>query len=176
VVVAQRVLAGWSGVAAPVHVRVRFERLLVRRAMDPGCPGGRPTCGSKQTTHGEQISAPPGEWNVYVDAAGVWKTWGRGLLRARDGQVFRGGPAFDLRLAPGRPWRVFVFARECDFGLLGNADGPTQRLRRARPRRSSARSTATMSPGSRCCASPRRPRRSARTASDRGARDRRVRS
>jgi hypothetical protein len=96
--------------------------------MDPGCPGGRPTCGSKQTTHGEQVSAPPGEWNVYVDAAGVWKTWGRGLLRARDGQVFRGGPAFDLRLAPGRPWRVFVFARECDFGLLGNADGPTHAL------------------------------------------------
>ena len=128
VVVAQRVLAGWSGVAAPVHVRVRFERLLVRRGMDPGCPGGRPTCGSKQTTHGEQISAPPGEWNVYVDAAGVWKTWGRGLLRARDGQVFRGGPAFDLRLAPGRPWRVFVFTRECDFGLLGNADGPTHAL------------------------------------------------
>jgi len=128
VVVAQRVLAGWSGAAAPVHVRVRFERLLVRRAMDPGCPGGRPTCGSKQTTHGEQISAPPGEWNVYVDAAGVWKTWGRGLLRARDGQVFRGGPAFDLRLAPGRPWRVFVFTRECDFGVLGNADGPTHAL------------------------------------------------
>ncbi|HMD11043.1 MAG TPA: hypothetical protein VKG90_01805, partial [Marmoricola sp.] len=128
VVVAQRVLAGWSGVAAPVHVRVRFERLLVRRAMDPGCPGGRPTCGSKQTTHGEQVSAPPGEWNVYVDAAGVWKTWGRGLLRARDGQVFRGGPAFDLRLAPGRPWRVFVFTRECDFGSLGNADGATHAM------------------------------------------------
>jgi hypothetical protein len=128
VVVAQRVLARWSGAAAPVHVRLRFERLLVRRAMDPGCPGGRPTCGSKETTHGEQISTPPGEWNVYVDAAGVWKTWGRGLLRAQDGQVFGGGPTFDLRLAPGRPWRVFVFTRECDFGLLGNADGPAHAL------------------------------------------------
>ena len=176
VVVAQRVLAGWSGAAAPVHVRVRFERLLVRRAMDPGCPGGRPTCGSKQTTHGEQISAPPGEWNVYVDAAGVWKTWGRGLLRARDGQVFRGGPTFDLRLARGRPWRVFVFTRECDFGSARQRRRRRRtRWRRARPRRSSARSTATMSPGSRWCASPRRPRRSARTACDRGARDRRVR-
>jgi hypothetical protein len=23
----------------------------------------------------------------------------------------------------GRPWRVLVFTRECDFGSLGNADG-----------------------------------------------------
>ena len=123
VVVAERVLARWSGTPAPAHLRVRFVRLLVRRAMDPGCPGGRTTCGSGQTTHGEQVSAPPGEWNLYVDAAGVWKSWGRGLLRAHDGQVFRGGPAFDLHLARGRPWRVFVFTRECDFGSLGNADG-----------------------------------------------------
>ena len=128
VVVAQRVLARWTGAPAPEHVLVRFVRLLVRRGMDPGCPGGRRTCGSKETTHGEQISTPPGEWNVYVDAAGVWKTWGRGLLRARDGQVFRGGPTFDLRLALGRPWRVFVFTRECDFGVLGNADGPSHAL------------------------------------------------
>jgi hypothetical protein len=128
VVVAQRVLARWTGAAAPEHVRVSFVRLLVRRAMDPGCAGGRKTCGSKETTHGEQVSTPPGEWNVYVDAAGVWKMWGRGLLRARDGQVFRRGPTFDLRLARGRPWRVFVFTRECDFGLLGNADGPSHAL------------------------------------------------
>jgi hypothetical protein len=124
VVVAQRVLARWAGASAPEHVRVRFVRLLVRRGMDPGCPGGRHSCGSKETTHGEQISTAPGEWNVYVDAAGVWKTWGRGLLRARDGQIVRGGPTFDLRLVPGRPWRVFVFTRECDLGILGNADGP----------------------------------------------------
>ena len=128
VVVAQRVLARWAGAPAPEHLRVRFERLLVRRAMDPGCPGGRHTCGSQETTHGEQISTPPGEWNVYVDAAGVWKMWGRGVLRARDGQVFRAGPTLDLRLAPGRPWRIFVFTRECDFGVLGNADGPGHAL------------------------------------------------
>jgi len=29
---------------------------------------------------------------------------------------------------PGRPWRIFVFTRECDFGLLGNADGPAHAL------------------------------------------------
>jgi hypothetical protein len=128
VVVAQRILARWSKLPGLEHVRVRFTRLLVRRAMDPGCPGGRHACGSKETTHGEQISTPPGEWNVYVDAAGLWKTWRQGLLRARDGQTFGGGPTFDLRLVRDRPWRVFVFTRECDFGLLGNADGPGHAL------------------------------------------------
>jgi hypothetical protein len=122
-VVAQRVLARWTKAPRPEHLRVRFLKLLVRRAMDPGCPGARPSCGSLQTTHGEQVSAGPGEWNVYVNAAGVWKMWGSGLLRARDGQVFRGGPSLDVQLARGRPWRVFVFTRECDFGSLGNADG-----------------------------------------------------
>jgi hypothetical protein len=107
---------------------VRFVRLLVRRAMDPGCPGGRTTCDSKETTHGEQVSAGPGEWNVYVDAAGTWRMWGNGLLRARDGEVFRNGPTLDLRLARGQPWRVFVFTRECDFGSLGNADGATHAM------------------------------------------------
>ena len=127
-VIAQRVLARWTRGAPTEHLRVRFVRLLVRRAMDPGCSGGRNTCRSNETTHGEQSTTPPGEWNVYVDAAGVWKMWGNGLLRARDGQVFSGGPTFDLHLARGRPWRVFVFTRECDFGSLGNADGATHAM------------------------------------------------
>jgi hypothetical protein len=127
-VVAGRVLARWTRTAPAEHVRLRFTRLLVRRKMDPGCPGGRATCGSKQTTHGEQVSAGPGEWNVYVDAAGTWRMWGTGLLRARDGQVFRNGPTLDLRLARGRPWRVLVFTRECDFGSLGDADGASHAL------------------------------------------------
>jgi hypothetical protein len=127
-VVAKRVLASWTGTAPADHVRVRFVRLLVRRAMDPGCSNGRPTCASKETTHGEQVSSGPGEWNVYVDAAGTWRMWGSGLLRARDGQVFRNGPTLDLRLAHGKPWRVFVFTRECDFGSLGNADGATHAM------------------------------------------------
>ena len=128
VVVAQRVLVAWTGAAPAARLRVRFERLLVRRAMDPGCPNSRPTCGSKETTHGEQFSSGPGEWNVYVDVAGTWRMWGNGLLRARDGQVFRNGPTLDVRLARGRPWRVFVFTRECDFGSLGNADGATHAM------------------------------------------------
>jgi hypothetical protein len=122
-VVAKRILGGWVGEPRTDHLRVRFTRLLVRRAMDPGCPNGRPTCGSKETTHGEQGSKPPGEWNVYLEAAGKWTTWGNGLLRTHDGQVFRNGPVLDVFVPRGRPWRVFAFTRECDFGSFGNADG-----------------------------------------------------
>jgi hypothetical protein len=121
--VSKRVLAGWTGRPAPERLRVRFTRLLVRRAMDPGCPGGQATCGSKETTHGEQVSAGPGEWNVYLDVGGNWTVWGKGLIRAHDGQVFRNGPSVDLSVAHGKPWRLFVFTRECDFGSLGTADG-----------------------------------------------------
>ena len=119
-VLAKRVLVGTP---KREHFRVRFTRLLVRRAMDPGCPNRRPTCGSKETTHGEQGWKPPGEWNVYLEAAGKWTTWGKGLLRTHDGQVFRNGPALDVYVPRGRPWRIFAFARECDFGSFGNADG-----------------------------------------------------
>jgi hypothetical protein len=121
--VAKRVLVRWSGAKVPEHLRVKFVRLLVRRAMDPGCPNRQVTCGSKESTHGDQTSAPPGEWNVYVDAAGKWAVWGRGLLSARDGDVFRRGPALDVYVPAGAPWRVFVFTRECDFGSFAPADG-----------------------------------------------------
>jgi hypothetical protein len=45
-----------------------------------------------------------------------------------DGQVVRNGPALDVYVPAGRPWRVFAFARECDFGVLGNADGAQHAL------------------------------------------------
>jgi hypothetical protein len=121
--VAKQIVVGWTHAPRPEHLRVRFTRLFVRRAMDPGCLAGGSTCGSKETTHGEQVSSPPGEWNVYVDAAGVWRMWGGGILRVRDGQVVRNGPTLDVYLPRGRPWRLFVFTRECDWGSLGNADG-----------------------------------------------------
>jgi hypothetical protein len=126
--VAKRVVASWTGAPRTEHLRVRFTRLLVRRAMDPGCPNGRPTCGSKETTHGEQGSTPPGEWNVYVQAGDRWAVWGKGLLRAQDGQVFRHGPVFDVFVPRGRPSRVFAFTRECDFDSFGNADGATHAM------------------------------------------------
>jgi hypothetical protein len=122
-VVAKRVLVRWSGAAVPQHLRIKFVRLLVRRAMDPGCPGQVMSCGSKETTHGDQTSHAPGEWNVYLNVAGKWTVWGKGLLRAEDGDVFRDGPTVDAYVPAGAPWRVFVFTRECDFGSFAPADG-----------------------------------------------------
>ena len=61
---AKEIFAGWQPTpesARPVHLRVRFERILVRRAMDPGCPPTNLTCASVQTTRRGQISKPPGD-------------------------------------------------------------------------------------------------------------------
>src|SRR5205085_2282766 len=75
VLVAKEVFTGWTPVKAselPVHLRVSFKSLLVRRAMDPGCPSGAKECGSVETTRGDQITHGPGEWSMYWDAAGIW--------------------------------------------------------------------------------------------------------
>ena len=68
VVIAKRVLAGWDAAPEPVHLRVTFDRILVRRSMDPGCIA---PCTSVETTRVGQISKPPGEWTLYSDVAGV---------------------------------------------------------------------------------------------------------
>lgn len=119
VVVAKQVFVGWSRPSRPVRLRVSFRSLLVRRAMDPGCPGAREiACGSRQTALGRQISRPPGEWNVYWSVGGIWGRWDPPVLRPRDGQVVRGRQSVDLWVGQGEPWRLFLFARECDFGSL----------------------------------------------------------
>jgi hypothetical protein len=122
VVVAKQIFVGLNRVdraKRPVHLRVSLRSLLVRRAMDPGCPGAREiACGSTQTMLGRQISRPPGEWNVYWSVGGIWGQWDPPVLRPRDGQVFRGRQSVDLYVPRGEPWRLFVFARECDFGSL----------------------------------------------------------
>ena len=127
-IVAKQIFVGWSPTPArarPEHLRVRFLRLLVRRAMDPGC--GKP-CKSKETTHVQQQSTAPGEWNVYLDVAGIWRMWSPHVLRARDGQTFPGRQTVDVFVRRGAPWRLFVVARECDYGALGNASGANRAL------------------------------------------------
>jgi hypothetical protein len=123
-VIADRVLAGWRPTPArsrPVHLRVRFLRLLVRRAMDPACSPQSPQCkDAAQSTNLGQISDRPGEWNVYSDVAGIWSLWRPAtLVVRRDGQTFGVDHAFDVYLPNGRPWRVLVWTRECDYGSFG---------------------------------------------------------
>jgi hypothetical protein len=115
VVVARRVLVGWAPRRVrPVHLRVRLERLLTRRSMDPG--------GGTQSTRLSQNTASPGEWLVYWKLGSTWGRW-PGLLSAHDGQTFAGRQAVDLYVPRGRSWSALFVARECDFGALGNALG-----------------------------------------------------
>ena len=122
--IAKQVFVGWRPVKArPIHLRIRLRELLVRRAMDPSCFKYDPKCPARdETTLLDQTGAKsPGEWNVYVDAAGVWVPWDPILLQAHDGETFRTKQTIDLYVAKGKPWRLFVQTRECDFGSVGNA-------------------------------------------------------
>lgn len=102
------------------HLRITFDRLLVRRAMDPGCiPAATPPCGSKETTREDQVTTgPTGEWNVYSDVAGVWSLWKPTVLHVRDGQTVKPKTHVDVWVPRGKPFRVLVWTRECDWGTL----------------------------------------------------------
>jgi hypothetical protein len=127
VVVAKQVYAGWSPVrpaSLPVHLRVRFDSLLVRRAMDPSCPSDRPDCPSRdESLLLGQIAQSPGEYQLYWDVAGVWGRWLPGTVRVRDGQTVPGRQTVEVYVASGKPWRLYMHSRECDFGVLGSFAG-----------------------------------------------------
>lgn len=113
IVVATRVFVTWRPARKKtVHLRVRLDRLLTRRAMDPGTPA--------ESTRTGQNTTAPGEWILYWKLGSVWGRW-PGVIPARDGGVFRGGRAVDVYVPPGRAWSVLFTTRECDFGALGNA-------------------------------------------------------
>jgi hypothetical protein len=129
VVVAKQIFVGWTPVRAaslPVHLRVRLDSLLVRRAMDPSCPTNRPDCPARdESLLLGQIATAPGEFQLDWDVGGVWGSWLPRTLRVRDGQAVPGRQTVDVYVPAGRPWRLFVNARECDFGVLGSFAGPT---------------------------------------------------
>jgi hypothetical protein len=125
-VVAKQVLAGWAAPRSE-HLRVTVTRVLVRRAMDPGCPPQPPGCGTPETMRDDQLThGPTGEWNFYWNVAGVWSQWKPLVFRVRDGQVLRPRVATDVWVPRGRPFRVTVWPRECDYGTLkvGGAGAP----------------------------------------------------
>lgn len=119
-VLAREVFAGWSPTPAaslPEHLRLTFGKLLVRRAMDPGCVGAT-DCASVESTHHDQISTAPGEWTFYWDVAGIWSMWSPLVLAVNDGDVVPGTQSVDVYVPRSRGWRLFTFARECDFTQL----------------------------------------------------------
>ena len=113
-VVAKQVFVRWTRTPKPVHLRLTFTKLLVRRAMDPGCPSSQTGCGTPQTKREDQISTSPGEWRIYTDVAGQWSLWR--LLKPRDGSTFALRQTTDVYVGPKQAWRLFVFPHECDFG------------------------------------------------------------
>ncbi len=127
VVLAKQVFVGWAPTPArllPEHLRLRFTRILIRRAMDPSCPPQNPSCPfANETTLLGQSGKAPGEWNVYWDVAGIWSLWKPALLLARDGQSFAGTQTVDFYVGRAAGWRLFALARECDFGVIGSFAG-----------------------------------------------------
>jgi hypothetical protein len=124
VVIAKQVYAGWTGAPAPTHLRLHFDKLLVRRAMDPSCPPDKPACPyANESTLLGQIVTAPGEWQLHWSVDGIWGSW-PGTLAAKDGSTFRGTQSVDFYVARGKPWTFVTLARECDFGALPGWDGP----------------------------------------------------
>jgi hypothetical protein len=124
VVIAKQVYAGWTRASRPTHLRVHFDKLLVRRAMDPSCPPDQPACPyAAESTLPGQIVTAPGEWQLHWSVDGIWGRW-PGTLAAKDGSTFRGSQTVDFYVAAGKPWTLVTLARECDFGALPGWDGP----------------------------------------------------
>jgi hypothetical protein len=106
------------------HLRLRFDKLLVRRAMDPSCAPDKPTCPyANESTLLGQIVTAPGEWQLHWSVDGIWGRW-PGTLAAKDGSTFRGTQTVDFYVARGAAWTLVTLARECDFGALPGWDGP----------------------------------------------------
>jgi hypothetical protein len=124
VVIAKQVYVGWTRAPAPTHLRLHFDKLLVRRAMDPSCPPDKPACPyANESTLLGQIVTAPGEWQLHWIVDGIWGRW-PGTLAANDGSTFRGTQSVDFYVARGKPWTLVTMARECDFGALPGWDGP----------------------------------------------------
>jgi hypothetical protein len=124
VVVARQVYARCENAPKLNHLRLHFDKLLVRRAMDPSCPPDKPTCPyANESTLLGQITTAPGEWQLHWSVDGIWGRW-PGTLAAKDGSTFRGTQSVDFYVARGKPWTLVTLARECDFGALPGWDGP----------------------------------------------------
>jgi hypothetical protein len=117
-IIAKRFFVQPRKASAMAHVRVTFEKLLVRRSMDPGCsPPASAGCNTPETVNDEQATTGPGgEWNLYADVAGHWSAWTPRVLRLVRGQTISPRKSFDVWLPVAKAWRVFVWTRECDWG------------------------------------------------------------
>ena len=126
-VVAKKIFAGWTRhKTSTQHLRVTFDKILIRRSMDPGCiPAALPGCGTPETTRDDQVTrGPVGEWTFVSDVAGSWSQWKKPLVwNVRDGQTIRPRKSFDVYVPNDRPVRIFVWPHECDWASLSRGGG-----------------------------------------------------
>jgi hypothetical protein len=138
-VMGKTIYVGWTPLppsALPTHVRITYRQLTIQRIMDPGCSLGAPigSC-SLESTRTNQLSTPPGDWNLYLDANGVWDQWQPGngeFLPPSDGTVYQpSDKTTDFYLPQSSGWRLYVHGRECDLNDVEPdhpmADCPTNR-------------------------------------------------
>jgi hypothetical protein len=123
VVTARQFFASCANAPKIDHLRLSFDRLLVRRAMDPSCAPDQPACPyANESTLLGQITVAPGEWQLTWSVDGIWGRW-PGTLAANDGSTFTGSQSVDFYVQRGKPWTFVTLARECDFGALTNEIG-----------------------------------------------------
>jgi hypothetical protein len=130
---AYQFFAGWSEpptAGLPTHLHISLDQLVVHKAMDPACSAdafGIPAPGCPFTSESRnynQATTPPGEWNLYFDANGLWGRWqpagqATGEFLPNDGSTYVGTQSVELYVLPGQGWQFFVHGRECDLGSLG---------------------------------------------------------
>jgi hypothetical protein len=142
-IMAYQFFAGWTEpptTGLPTHLHISLDKLVVHRAMDPGCttnafgvPLPCPDNIKAESTRANQATTPPGDWNLYYDFAGVWGQWqpngqATGEFLPNDGTTYQGTQSLELYVPQGHAWRLFVHGRECDLALLGVAlDCPTKK-------------------------------------------------
>jgi hypothetical protein len=123
VVVARQFFARCANAPKLEHLRLHFDTVLVRRAMDPTCAPDQPACPyANESTLLGQITTGPGEWQLTWSVDGIWGQW-PGTMLAKDGSTFAGRQSVDFYVGKGKPWTLVAMARECDFGALPSFDG-----------------------------------------------------
>ena len=96
---------GWSKPIPVEHLRLHFDRLLIRRAMDASCPPDKPAWPfANETTRLGQITTAQGEWQLVWSVDGIWGNWSPETLLAHDGSVFTRHQTDDFYLPRGGPW------------------------------------------------------------------------
>jgi hypothetical protein len=110
--------AGWDrGLRRPTRLRVTIKSITVVDSLDPN--HDRP----------QQTGAPPGEYNLYLNANGRWDfiggrppldpdtspQWAPQLGAVTDGQTIAVNHSVELFVPRGSPLRLDISGRECDL-------------------------------------------------------------